>query len=272
MNLGEYKAMFELESFYWWYIARRKVIGEFLTAHLPETCGERRILDVGCGTGINNALLSQFGEVHGADMSEAALEFSRKRGIRRLQLASMDALGYPSKMFHAATALDILEHTDDDMAALKELHRVMDDNGKILLTVPAYGFLWSEHDEALHHRRRYTSAELRNKLTVAGFDIERCTYYITLLFLPILLMRIAQNFRKRSIYPTSGHVILPRWLNRTLIWVLDFERVLLRWTNLPMGVSIVCVARKRSETPQYTVLPLAQVQAGEAADRVATVH
>lgn len=264
MNVSEYKAMYEFEGSYWWYVARRKLVDEFLREHLDAAQGGRRMLDVGCGTGMNHAMLSRFGEVHGVDASQAALVFSRQRGIERLQLAPVHAMRYPSGTFQAATALDVLEHTDDDMAALRELNRVMENSGKVLLTVPAYGFLWSEHDEALHHRRRYTSAELRNKLTVAGFDIERCTYYITLLFFPILLMRTAQNFRKRCIVPASGHITLPRWLNRMLIWLLDFERLLLRWTNLPLGVSIVCVARKRASSDADCAVVEREHQSAEA--------
>ena len=113
-----------------------------------------------------------------------------------------------------------------------------------MITVPAYGFLWSEHDEALHHRRRYAASELRNKLTNAGFEVERITYYITFLFLPILFVRFVQSISKKSVRAKTSHIILPGWLNSLLIAILGFERVLLRRMNFPFGVSIVCLARK----------------------------
>ncbi len=244
MNSGEYASMYRFESFYWWYTARRKLIAEFIREYWTDDASNTRILDVGCGTGINCCMLSEFGQVHGVDMSEAALLFSRKRGVQNLQLASVEHLHYKANSFQLLTALDILEHTDDDIAALAELYRVTSPGGKLVLTVPAYGFLWSEHDEALHHRRRYTSAELRNKLILAGFDIERCSYFISLLFFPILLMRTLQNLSKSSVQPKTSHVLLPVWLNNLLVRVLDLERLLLRAINLPLGVSIVCVAQK----------------------------
>lgn len=244
MNACEYGSLYRFESFYWWYTARRKLIAEFIRDHWKTESAKTRILDVGCGTGINCCMLSEFGEVHGVDMSEAALIFSRKRGVQNLQLASVEHLTFKANSFQLLTALDILEHTDDDIAVLAELYRVTSPGGKLVLTVPAYGFLWSEHDEALHHRRRYTSAELRNKLVLAGFEIERCSYFISFLFFPILLMRTLQNLRKSSVQPKTSHVLLPKWLNNLLIKVLDVERLLLRAINLPLGVSIVCVAQK----------------------------
>src|SRR6185503_3013024 len=102
-----------------------------------------------------------------------------------------------------------------------------------LVTVPAYGFLWSEHDEALHHRRRYAAHELRNKLTLAGFEIERCSYFITALFFPILLVRILQGIFKHSTHPKTSHIELPPSVNRLLIMLLAVEQWLFKYINLP---------------------------------------
>jgi len=119
--------------------------------------------------------------------------------------------------------------------------------------VPAYGFLWSEHDEALKHRRRYTAHELRNKMTTAGFDVVSSTYFVTLLFFPILAVRLWQGVFKRSIYPQTAIRELPGWLNRLFVGLLDIERFLTRFLNLPFGVSVVIVGRP---TQQLTRLPL----------------
>ncbi|MBL8148291.1 MAG: methyltransferase domain-containing protein, partial [Blastocatellia bacterium] len=145
---------------------------------------------------------------------------------------------------HIITALDVLEHVDDDLAAMSELYRVCKPGGMLLVTVPAYGFLWSEHDEALHHRRRYAAHELRNKLLLSGFEIERCSYFITLLFFPILFIRIVQGIFKHSTHPKTSHIHLPEIFNQMLITLLAFEQWLYNYINLPFGVSIVCVARK----------------------------
>jgi ubiquinone/menaquinone biosynthesis C-methylase UbiE len=127
---------------------------------------------------------------------------------------------------------------------LSEMYRVTKPGGWLVVTVPAYGFLWSEHDEALHHRRRYTASELRNKITNAGFTVERSTYFITTLFFPILLFRIINNLTKKSLHAKTSHIILPKWANSLLVRILDLERLYIRHSNLPFGVSLICTAQK----------------------------
>ena len=243
MNISEYAEMYKLESFYWWFVARRRL----LEAFVRQIAGEFKrptILDVGCGTGMNFSVLAKFGDTFSSDASEEALSFCKSRGIDGLVRSHVELLPFVGSTFDIVTALDMLEHIDDDLRGLDELMRVMREGGALLITVPAYGFLWSEHDEALHHRRRYAASELRNKLTNAGFEVERITYYITFLFFPILFMRFAQSVSKKSIHAKTSHIILPGWLNSLLIAILGLERVLLRWMNFPFGVSIVCLARK----------------------------
>ena len=113
----------------------------------------------------------------------------------------------------------------------------------VLITVPAYGFLWSEHDEALKHRRRYTAHELRNKLTATGFEVERMSYFISTLFFPILGLRIWQGLRKNSTRPKTSLYLLPEWINRTLVGLQFFTRKIFERMNLPFGVSIIALGR-----------------------------
>ena len=243
MNIAEYAEMYKLESFYWWFVARRRLLDSLVRVIAGEF-QRPTILDVGCGTGMNYSVLGRHGDTFSSDASEEALRFSRGRGIDGLVRSHVESLPFVDSTFDIVTALDMLEHVDDDLEALDELLRVTGENGVLLITVPAYGFLWSEHDEALHHRRRYAASELRNKLTNAGFVVERITYYITFLFFPILFMRFVQSVSRTSIHAKTSHVILPRWLNSLLIAILGLERFLLRWLNFPFGVSIVCLARK----------------------------
>jgi len=243
MNISEYEEMYRVESFYWWFVARRRLL-ESLVKSLAGELKSPKILDVGCGTGINFSVLTKYGETFSSDASAEALSFSQSRGTEGLVRTPVESLPFVSSSFDLVTALDVLEHIDDDLEAIDELFRVTREGGVLVITVPAYGFLWSEHDEALHHRRRYAASELRNKLTNGGFEVERITYYITFLFFPILFMRFMQSLSKKSIHAKTSHVILPGWLNSLLIAILGFERVLLQWMNFPFGVSLVCLARK----------------------------
>jgi ubiquinone/menaquinone biosynthesis C-methylase UbiE len=247
----EYEAMFGLEDIYWWFVARRQLAVEIVAREIGGR-GGLRLLDVGCGTGSNLAAFSELAEASGIDMSTEALTYCRERGVERVALSAVERLPFADASFDVVTAMDMLEHTDDDLAALAELRRVLKPGGLLLATVPAYGFLWSEHDEALKHRRRYTAHELRNKLTVKDFRIERTSYFITTLFFPILVARIHQGLFKKSTHPQTSVKMLPRWINATLVGLLSAERWAFRHLNLPFGVSIVALARPRDNQPALT--------------------
>ena len=243
MRPAEYTRMFEMEETYWWFVARRKLVCELID--LLALSPRSRLLDVGCGTGANLKAFNKELERVGIDASDAALDFCHQRGLTALVQGNIEHSGLEPASFDVVTALDVLEHVDDDMQALRELLRVSKPGGFLLITVPAFGFLWSEHDEALHHRRRYTVAELESKLVAAGFQVARISYFLATLFLPILFVRVIQNLTKKRIEPQATHVILPLWLNSLIVRVLDVEKRLLRWTwRMPFGVSIVAVARK----------------------------
>jgi len=238
----EYEAMYGLENFYWWYVARRKLAEELLT---DEIHGRKSvsILDVGCGTGANMHAFARHGATMGVDTSLDALAYCQKRGIQTIALSGVETLPFGNGTFDIVTALDVLEHTDDDLQALREIRRVTRKDGLLLATVPAYGFLWSEHDEALKHRRRYAAHELRNKLTVTGFEVVRTSYFITTLFFPILALRIWQDLFKNATEPKTSLYVLPGWINSSLIGLLAVERRIFHRMNLPFGVSIVALAR-----------------------------
>jgi ubiquinone/menaquinone biosynthesis C-methylase UbiE len=237
--------MFEMEETYWWFVARRRLVCDLID-RLAMPAGSR-LLDVGCGTGANLKAFNKEFERVGIDASDAALEFCQQRGLTSLVQGKIEQSGLQHDNFDVVTALDVLEHVDDDMQALRELLRVSKPGGFLLITVPAFGFLWSEHDEALHHRRRYTVAELESKVEAAGFQVVRISYFLAALFLPILLARIVQNLTKKRIEPQATHVILPKWLNALVVRLLDVEKRVLQWTwRMPFGVSIVALAQKPS--------------------------
>ena len=248
--------MFRLEDFYWWFVGRRRLVEEVLIKHKQArqkqagaTDQPLRILDVGCGTGANLAMLAKHGEAIGVDVSQLAVDRCREQRNLDARVARVEELPFPDAYFDVITAMDVLEHTDDDRVALRELKRVSKPDALQIFTVPAYNFLWSEHDEALHHRRRYMATTLRRRLTAAGFDVMRTSYYVTLLFFPILAIRLFQGlFRTQDEPKTSLHV-LPGWLNSLFELTLEIERSLMAVINLPFGVSIVAWARPAVESP-----------------------
>ena len=243
----EYEAMYRIEDFYWWYIARRALIERVIDDELAGRVGAR-LLDVGSGTGANLAAFARHARAVGIDTSIEALAFCKLRGVPSVARSRVERLPFADSAFDIVTALDVLEHTDDDLEVLAELRRVCRPGGLLVITVPAYGFLWSEHDEALKHRRRYTRHELRNKLTLTDFSVERASYFITTLFFPILALRVYQGIFKRSTHPQTSLRVLPGWINAAFVRLLDLERLAFRHINLPVGVSLVALARPAEES------------------------
>ena len=201
-----------------------------------------RILDVGCGTGANLEMLSEFGEAEGVDVSAEALDFCRTRGLQNVRQGEAEHLPYEDNSFDLVTGLDVVEHLDDDVAGLQEMRRVLRPGGRALLFVPAFMFLWGVQDDISNHRRRYTIASLEKVVRQAGLEVERATYANITFFAPILLGRLLM--RVTGFRPASENNITVGFLNGVLGSIFGAEASLLRYLNFPFGVSIVCVARR----------------------------
>jgi len=237
--------MFRVEQSHWWYTGRRKILADFVDAICRQVTDRRpRILDVGCGTGANLLMLSQYGDAEGVDVSEDALAFCRERGLDKVRLGAAEELPYEDGTFDLVTALDVVEHLDDDLAGLREMRRVLRPGGRVLLFVPTFMFLWGLQDDVSNHRRRYRLPELQRVLEQAGFEIERTTYANITFFLPILAMR--QLMRLTGIKADSENNINVSALNGVLGGVFGAESWFLKRLNLPFGVSGLCVARVKS--------------------------
>jgi len=243
MKEHTYPIMFRIEQSHWWYTGRRKILKSFVADICRRVTDRRpRILDVGCGTGANLLMLSQFGDAEGVDISEDALAFCRERGLEKVKLGAGEALPYDDGTFDLVTGLDVVEHMDDDLAGLREMRRVLRPGGRVLLFVPTFMFLWGVQDDVSNHRRRYRLPELQRVLEQAGFEIERMTYANITFFLPILLMR--KLMRLTGIKAESENNINVSALNGVLGSVFGAESIVLRFMNIPFGVSGLCVARK----------------------------
>jgi SAM-dependent methyltransferase len=243
MQQHAYPIMYKVEETHWWFVGRRRIIESFVREICFTMKRERpRILDVGCGTGANLEMLGKYGDSEGVDVSEDALEFCRARGLRNVRRGTLERLPYASDTFDLVTALDVLEHLDSDGDGLAEIHRVLNPGGYALLFVPAFMFLWGVQDDVSHHRRRYTLPGLKDVLRFAGFAIERATYANISFFAPILLGR--SLMRIFGIRPASENNVNIMSLNTVLGRVLGAESFILRYINLPFGVSALCVARR----------------------------
>lgn len=237
-----YPIMFRIEESHWWYTGRRKILSSFVQDICPLVTDRRpRILDVGCGTGANLLMLSKYGDAEGVDVSEDALAFCRERGLENVKLGAAEKLPYDDGTFDLVTALDVVEHLDDDLAGLREMRRVLRPGGRVLLFVPTFMFLWGLQDDVSNHRRRYRMPELRRVLEQAGFEVERTTYANITFFMPILAMR--KLMRLTGIKAESENNINVSALNGLLARMLGAESFVLRYMNIPFGVSGLCVAR-----------------------------
>jgi SAM-dependent methyltransferase len=239
-----YPILFRVEQSHWWHIGRRKIIASFVEDICRRVTDRRpRILDVGCGTGANLLMLSKYGDAEGVDVSEDALAFCRERGLEKLKLGAAEELPYDDGTFDLVTALDVLEHIDDDLAGLREMRRVLRPGGHVLLFVPTFMFLWGLQDDVSHHRRRYRLSELRRVLEQAGFEIQRTTYANITFFVPILLIR--KLMRLTGIKAATENNINVPALNGVLGRLLGAESFVLKYMNIPFGVSGLCVAKAK---------------------------
>lgn len=243
-----YDVLYSQEKFYWWSVSRRKMVIDLLFSPEQNSCCRETencsILDVGCGTGAMLDMLSEFGKAYGADHSEVAVRYCRNREIEKTVVADVTNLPFGDEEFKLITALDVLEHVDDDVAALVELNRVCSPGGSLLLTVPAFRSLWSSRDERLGHKRRYDMAQIVRKVKATGFRVTKASYinlsYFLFLYSVVKVKRLLNADVKTDI------ARVPSVLNRFLIWILSFETALLKRMDLPFGVSIMCLGRRAS--------------------------
>ena len=240
MKSEEYERMYRLEDTYWWFVGRHNLLLTFLQAHYPGR-NDLTILDIGCGTGAMSAKLAARGTVVSADLSPVALSFCGRRGLGRQAAADAMRLPFRDRSFDLVVSLDILEHVPDDAAALGEFYRVLKPGGRVIATVPAYRSLWSAHDVALMHYRRYVAQEVRERFEAAGFRIDRLSYAMTLLYPIVWLVR---RLTRRSAQPKVSLVRVPAFANRLLVALLVLENALVRRVRLPFGVTVFCLASR----------------------------
>lgn len=244
MDPGFYKTYFDLEKDNWWFKVRRNMIFRLLERY---NIGRNdRILDYGCGSGfLVGQLQNQGYDAYGVDISKEAIDFGISRGVKSLSLEDEVNANFANNYFDAILAMDVIEHIEDDQSALEKLERLLRPGGYLIITVPAYQWMWGVQDEAAHHFRRYTTesvlALVRNSR--ASLSIIRSTYFNTFLFGPIAVVRLlSRMFSLKS--RESDFDLSSSFLNKILYGIFNLEAKLLRVINFPFGVSILAILRK----------------------------
>jgi SAM-dependent methyltransferase len=238
-----YRELYELEDRHWWFRNRRRLVWGLLgRVGVPPS---PRILDAGCGTGRNLIEFGPLGEAEGVDFSDEAVAFCHERGLHGVRKARLEELPFPERRFDLILATDVIEHLDDDRRALSELRRVAAPGARLIVTVPAYNWLWSRHDESHHHRRRYTMRRLRERVTVTGWEPRASSYYYATLLPAVAAVRAVRKLPARG-NGRSDLALTPAGLDRVMELPGRVEAALIeRGFALPAGVSIgmACTVR-----------------------------
>ncbi len=234
----------KVESFHWWFVVRRKLLKSILSSVKFQK--NSITLDIGCGTGSNLRVLVSAGLYPiGLDQSIYALILVKEKGDYPLLVGDLNKLPLKTKSVGLIIAMDILEHLEDDTNGINESYRVLKEDGLLILTVPAFRFLWGVQDRVTGHKTRYTRKEIVNRLKEAGFDILKSSYFNFFLFFPILFARWTIHFLNLKI--ESENEVNSPVLNLLLRAIFSLEVFILKYFSFPFGVSIFCVAKK-SET------------------------
>jgi len=250
MDIAEIRRMASLESRHWWFVGSRTVLLSMLWKHASPG---GRLLDVGCGTGytlsrIRDAMERGTGgeyDLFGLDLSPEALAFSGEKVAAQFVRGDVGCLPFKGSSFDVVTALDVLEHLESDREAVSEIARVLRPGGLALLSVPAHPWMFSTHDRALGHVRRYSASAFRELLLASELSLERLSHYNCLLAAPIMLYRLARKAFGAGSETVESDLSLPSApVNRTLQALLSAESKVLPGISLPLGVSLVAVARK----------------------------
>lgn len=241
------------ESESWWYTTRRKLLRE---AAQQAVHGKReaRVLDLGCTAQLEFDDWARY-RVCNLQSSLKVLAFRQIEGDTNLVCSRTEELSLASNSFDVVVAGDVLQAVADDLVALREMRRVLKDGGQLCLTAPAYSFLWGEDDELRGHQRRYTVSELRRKLNTCGFHVHRASYFVATAVAPLVAGRAAKNIFHKSITEHRHYPHPSRVANAAMSALLDGERHLMHYINLPFGTRVVCWALKPALVAETVMIP-----------------
>ena len=245
MDPAEYEYLYQLEDTLWWFAGQRKIARTLIERNLGNHARPLQVLDAGCGTGGSTQLLERFGRVTAFDFYPKAAEMYATRQRGRILVASTDAIPFVDASFDLVTSFDVLCQLESpaDETAMSEMARVLRRGGLLFVRVPAFQALYGPHDATLQTKHRYTAGEMARKLEKAGLRIVETTYANTLLFPVALVRRLIAKLRKGPSEESDVRAV-PPLLNRALTAVLSSEAAILERTRLPVGLSVIAVAKK----------------------------
>ena len=242
-----YTEFYRLEKEHWWFKGMQYLYEQTIKK-IDWKDKYNKMLDMGCGTGELTLYLKSLGKTYAADYSGIALDFCKKRGLSSLVRTSAEQAGFKSNSFTLVVASGLIEHLEKDDDFLREMHRVLSEQGYLVILTSAFRFLWSSHDDMVHHKRRYTVEKLKEIINSNGFQIKKISYVNFFLFLPILAVRIFQRLFKMQVKKKSflDVIEMPLYLKVVLYKILQFESGILKYMSLPFGVGIFCVMQRKS--------------------------
>ena len=241
MERAVFDRMAELDQDHWWFLARRRIL-KALIRRVVRPPEKAKILEVGCGTGHNLAMLKSFGSLEASELDRCARAVASKRLPRKVKSAKLPDLSmFKRNGYDMIALLDVLEHVPDDLASLRAIHMRLKPGGALLLTVPANPWMWSAHDAAHHHFRRYTKAKLEELFLRSGLEVQLLSYFNSLLFPLVAAARVVGKLTGKE----SADDRLPSApVNAVLDRVFGFEKNLIGRIPMPFGVSLVAVVRR----------------------------
>lgn len=233
--------MAELDQHHWWFTARRRILSSVIRRIVCPPAGAR-ILELGCGTGHNLDMLSAFGRVEATELDDHARDLAARRLGRRVEKVALPDLDkFSARSFDLIALLDVLEHVSDDKGSLAAIFTRLKPNGALLLTVPANPWMWSAHDVAHHHHRRYRKSEIGALARVAGYEVDLLSPFNTMLFPLIAGVRTVNKMRGHD---SANDTLPPKSVNRVLDKVFGAEAGLIGRLPFPFGVSLMAVLRR----------------------------
>jgi SAM-dependent methyltransferase len=241
MERKVYEQMAQLDSRHWWFTARRRIL-DGIIERIVRPPKDARILELGAGTGHNLAMLSRFGSVEASELDPIARDLASQRlGRPVVEAALPDLSMFPDDSYDLIALLDVLEHVPDDKGSLASIFKLLKPGAALLLTVPINPWMWSAHDAAHHHHRRYRKNEIRKLALEAGYAIDMISPFNSLLFPPIAAVRLAGKLTGKD---DSDDAMPSAPVNAILDTVFGFERSLIGRVPMPFGVSLVAVLRR----------------------------